>query len=186
MNRLERLREVPDAAWTEAPEPGPHGPRRAPSPVLSPILLPWRVLRAAVRDPGRAWLMYRMALAYVAVSALARLLPLPRAFALVSPRLGFSRPDEESVGRVVNALDTLLAAQIPFIQPQCWRRAAVLHRFLRLAGVDTTIVFGVRTDGAQAVEAHAWIERGGQPFAEAAQTTSFRRVFEFPDLRPIS
>lgn len=124
--------------------------------------------------------MSRMALAYLAVSALARLLPLPKAFAILSPGLSSRVGDERSTDAIVNALDTLLTARVPFIRPQCWRRAVVLHRFLRGAGVDTVIVFGVRTDGGRTVEAHAWVERCGRPFAEAADTSSYQRVFEFP------
>ncbi len=128
--------------------------------------------------------MSRMALAYFAVSALARLLPLPKAFARLSPRLRSPASDPRRTAAVVNALDTLLTAGIPFIHPQCWRRAAVLHRFLRREGVDTVIVFGVRMEGPRTVEAHAWLERSGKPFAEAAETAAYQRVFEFPAGRP--
>lgn len=124
--------------------------------------------------------MSRMALAYFAVSVLARLLPLPRAFAHLSPKLSSPAADPRKTDAIVNALDTLLTAGIPFIRPQCWRRAAVLHRFLRQEGIDTVIVFGVRTEGPRTVEAHAWVERAGQPFAEAVETAAYRRVFEFP------
>ena len=58
--------------------------------------------------------------------------------------------------------------------------AAVLRRFLRQEGIDTVIVFGVRMEGPRTVEAHAWLERSGQPFAEAAETAAYRRGFEFP------
>jgi len=138
-----------------------------------------------MRDPARVWLMVRMAIAYLAVSALARLLPLPRAFAAMSPRLGSPMGDQRKTDAMVNALDTLLTARIPFVHPQCWRRAVVLHRFLRLEGIDTVIVFGVRTDGARTVEAHAWVERAGQPFAETADTAPYQRVFEFPGGRSL-
>jgi hypothetical protein len=163
MNRIERLREVPDAAWT-----------------ASPKRLPARIAGALFRDPVRVLLMSRMALAYASVSVLARLLPLPKAFALISPRLARDEGPEGRAGAVVNAVDTLLTARIPLIHPQCWRRAAVLHRFLRHEGLDTRIIFGVRMDGARTVEAHAWLEREGQPFAEAGATASYQRVFEFP------
>ena len=124
--------------------------------------------------------MSRMAAAYVAVSVLARLLPLPRAFGHLSPTLSFPSADPRKTDAIVNALDTLLTAGIPFIHPQCWRRAVVLHRFLRREGVDTVIVFGVRMEGPRTVEAHAWLERSGKPFAETAETAAYQRVFEFP------
>ena len=163
MNRLERLREVPDAAWTK-----------------SPSRLPARIAGAFVRNPARVWLMSRMALSYATVSVLARLLPLPKAFAFISPRVAESQGAAGRAEAVTNAVDTLLNAGIPLVHPQCWRRAAVLHRFLRHEGLDTRIVFGVRMDGARTVEAHAWLERDGKPFAEAAPTESYQRVFEFP------
>lgn len=129
--------------------------------------------------------MSRMAGAYLLVSVLARLLPLPKAFAAMSPRLGSPPGDQRKTEAIVNALDTLLTARIPLIPPQCWRRAVVLHRFLRHAGIDTVIVFGVRTDGTRTVEAHAWVESEGQPFAEAADTAAYQRVFEFPGDRSL-
>jgi Transglutaminase-like superfamily len=123
--------------------------------------------------------MLRMAFTYLEISVLARLLPLPKAFAMISSRLAPGQADEVAAGQVVNALDNLLGADLPLLRPQCWRRAAVLHRFLRREGVDTAIVFGVTTDGTPTVEAHAWLERDGVPFAEAPQSKSYRRVFEF-------
>ena len=124
--------------------------------------------------------MMRMASTYVAVSILARLTSLPRAFAAVSPARRDVAPDERRVERVVDALNTLLAAGLPGIHPQCWRRAAVLHRFLRFEGVDTAIVFGVAPQASVRIEAHAWLERDGRPFAEAENVANYRRLFEFP------
>ena len=139
-----------------------------------------RVARVLGRDPGRAVLMMRMACGYVAVSVLARLTSLPRAFAAISPSRRNVAPDERRIERTVDALNTLLAAGIPGVHPQCWRRAAVLHRFLRFEGVDTAIVFGVAPQASAAVEAHAWLEREGRPFAEAENISGYRRLFEFP------
>jgi hypothetical protein len=83
------------------------------------------------------------------------------------------------VEQVVSTLDTLLGAKIPGLAPRCWRRAAVLHRYLRLEGVDTQIVFGVTTSGGDLASAHAWLERDGAPIAEAASVAGYRRVHVF-------
>ena len=139
-----------------------------------------RTARVLLREPGRALLMLRMTGAYAAVSLLARVTSLPRAFEAMSPALRGVAPDEARVERTVDALNTLLEAGVPGIHPQCWRRAAVLRRFLRFEGVDTSIVFGIAPSTASAVEAHAWIERNGRPFAEAEDVSAYRRVFEFP------
>ena len=50
----------------------------------------------------------------------------------------------------------------------CWKRAAVLRRYLLLNGIETAVVFGVR-NGEETLAGHAWLERDGRPFLEAAQ-----------------
>jgi hypothetical protein len=175
MNPTNRDTDVPISAWRS--DTARH---RTPRPSTSAAAWPVRVARVLGRDPGRAVLMMRMASTYVAVSVLARLTSLTRAFAAVSPARRDVAPDERRVERAVDALNTLLAAGMPGIHPQCWRRAAVLHRFLRFEGVDTAIIFGVAPQTSAAVEAHAWLERDGLPFAEAENVTSYRRLFEFP------
>lgn len=137
-----------------------------------------RAAGALARSPGRAWLMARMAATYVVVVTAARLLPLDRAFALIAPRPA-RRNSGDNAASVVNALDTLLGAGIPFIRPRCWRRAAVLHRYLRLIGIDTRIVFGVVTEDMALKEAHAWLERDGVPFAEPGRVEQYRRIHAF-------
>jgi Transglutaminase-like superfamily len=137
-----------------------------------------RAARALARDPGRVWLMARMAATYTVVVTAARLLPIDRAFALIAPRPGPRRPGERA-SSVIDALDTLLGAGIPFIRPRCWRRAAVLHRYLRRIGIETRIVFGVVTEQMALKEAHAWLERDGVPFAEPGRVEHYRKIHTF-------
>ena len=47
----------------------------------------------------------------------------------------------------------------------CWKRAAVLRRYLLLNGVETEVAFGIRK-GNETLEGHAWLERDGRPFLE--------------------
>ncbi len=137
-----------------------------------------RIAGTLVRDPARASLMLRMAVSYAVVVTAARFMPLDRAFGLLSTSVGRRLPGQ-SAASVVNALDTLLSAGIPFIHPRCWRRAAVLQRYLRFIGVETTIVFGVLTEGTALLEAHGWLERDGAPFAEPGSVAQYRRIHTF-------
>ena len=185
MDPQEIRRTETDSCWPRRP-PSLASERLAghlPVGLPSSTFLFLRVLRALLNDPLRVVLMIRVAVSYLTVAVLARRMPLPAAFAWISPRLAARSADERGLGRIVNAVDTLLVAGIPLIHPQCWRRAAVLHRFLRHAGVDTKIVFGVDAESTQPLDAHAWIEREGRPFAEPASVARYRRVFEFPDPR---
>jgi hypothetical protein len=51
-------------------------------------------------------------------------------------------------------------------KPVCWKRAAVLHRYLSINGIATRIVFGVRNETGGNVSGHAWLEANGQPILE--------------------
>ncbi|HET7288167.1 MAG TPA: lasso peptide biosynthesis B2 protein, partial [Pyrinomonadaceae bacterium] len=51
--------------------------------------------------------------------------------------------------------------------PVCWKRAAVLHRYLSRSGIPTRIIFGVRNESGGKVAGHAWLEREGHPILES-------------------
>ncbi|HZX15060.1 MAG TPA: lasso peptide biosynthesis B2 protein, partial [Thermodesulfobacteriota bacterium] len=51
----------------------------------------------------------------------------------------------------------------------CWKRALVLYHFLRKAGVNVQICFGVRLPNIEAkdeLEGHAWLIYNGEIFLE--------------------
>jgi hypothetical protein len=140
-----------------------------------------RGARLVAREPGRALLALRMSAWVAALSLLVRLVPLPRALGLVAPgRLGPAPRDpaaeQESLARL---LDAVLASDFWVFTPTCWKRAAVLHRFLALRGIETRIVFGVRREGDDALAGHAWLEREGRPLLEAC-APDYRVTYSFP------
>ena len=51
-------------------------------------------------------------------------------------------------------------------KPICWKRAAVLHRYLSRNGTATRIIFGVRGENDGKVDGHAWLEANGEPILE--------------------
>lgn len=69
---------------------------------------------------------------------------------------------------LARAIDLLLSADVFIFKPVCWKRAAVLHRYLSRKGVPTRIVFGVRNEAGGKVTGHAWLEANGQPILESA------------------
>ncbi len=50
----------------------------------------------------------------------------------------------------------------------CLPRSLVLQRLLREAGIQSELRLGVRKVGGS-LEAHAWLERGGEPLGETAE-----------------
>jgi len=76
--------------------------------------------------------------------------------------------DNELPDRLARSIDLVLSADILFIKPICWKRAAVLRRYLSKNGIATRIIFGVRNEPEGKVSGHAWLEANGEPILEKA------------------
>jgi hypothetical protein len=87
------------------------------------------------------------------------------------------RPDAEArVAASVRMVD-LVTARLP-VDTACLPRSVALWSLLRRQGVASQIVIGVRPGGAP-LDAHAWVERNGQPINETPE-----RVATFARLEP--
>ncbi|HET6646951.1 MAG TPA: lasso peptide biosynthesis B2 protein [Pyrinomonadaceae bacterium] len=137
--------------------------------------------RKLVRDPAESILILRMASWVAILSLLVKLQPLPRALKLVSVGV---LPDPkhapaETEKRLGHAIDLLLGTNLLVFKPICWKRAAVLHRYLALHGIATRIVFGMRKTPEGAVDGHAWLEIGGKPILETT-IPNYKVTYAFP------
>jgi hypothetical protein len=150
--------------------------------LFTAISLSSKALSLAVRQPSSALLILRMAWWVVIVSIVLRQLPLDRALRFVSPRKVRKRAAEQrdsSPGRIADLLDALLQTDLLAFTPTCWKRAAVLHRFLALNGIETKIVFGAQVNGNGELKGHAWIEANGEPLLEKAKP-DYKVTYVFP------
>ena len=122
--------------------------------------------RKVATRPGEAWLMCRMAWWVAVLSLTARWVSLPRALQIVAGNQHYGGPQtpQEDLARVI---DQLLSADVLMFKPICWKRAAVLHRYLSRNGIDTRIIFGVRNEAGGEVAGHAWLESNGKPILES-------------------
>jgi Transglutaminase-like superfamily len=129
-----------------------------------------RATRKFVSQPGEAWLMCRMAWWVTVLSVAARWFSLPRALAIVAgteTRARRSKDLDPAVQqRLARAIDMLLSAGVLHFKPICWKRAAVLHRYLSRNGLATRIIFGVHNEAGK-VAGHAWLEAAGEPILES-------------------
>jgi hypothetical protein len=145
----------------------------------------YRAGRKIVLQPGEALLLCRMAWWVVVLSIAARRYPLPRALEIVAgrrPDEQFDRPaltDPSSQYRLARAIDLLLSTDVWIFKPICWKRAAVLHRYLSRHGTQTRIIFGVRNDASGKVMGHAWLESEGQPILETTPP-EYVATYRFP------
>lgn len=134
-----------------------------------------------VRDPGESTLILRMAAWVSILSILVKLRPLPRALEMITARTERVSPSstKETERRLARAIDLLLGTDLLIFKPICWKRAAILHRYLALNGIATRIVFGVRKAADGAVDGHAWLEVAGKPILETT-IPNYKVTYAFP------
>ena len=130
------------------------------------------------RNPRRALLIFRMANWLVLFTILMRFLSMPRALQFVSAPLrnGAGKSDEKELA---SAVDSLLSADVFVFRPSCWKRAAILHRYLALGGIESRINFGMRKDGDGEMRGHAWLERSGRAILETTPP-DYKVTYSFP------
>ncbi|MEP6921360.1 MAG: lasso peptide biosynthesis B2 protein [bacterium] len=140
-----------------------------------------RGTRKVVLNPGESFLIARMAVWVSVLSIIVHRQPLPRALQIVSAKTqGTAQPSPgETAQRLARAIDILLGADLLIFKPICWKRAAILHRYLALNGIATRIVFGVRKGSKGEVDGHAWLEAAGQPILEAT-APNYKVTYTFP------
>ena len=126
-----------------------------------------RLGRKFVTRPREALLLCRMAWWVAVVTVTARWYSLPRALAIVAGHKHGKQPGRLNQEELARVVDLLLSADVLMFTPVCWKRAAVLHRYLLRNGINTCIIFGVRNEAGGKVSGHAWLEAGGQPILES-------------------
>ena len=131
-----------------------------------------------VKSPGEAWLLIRMATWVVVITGLLRFQPLPRVLSLATPRKVL-RQTSISNQRMAELLDLLLGTDIFVFTPTCWKRAAVLYRYVSMNGTTAQIVFGVRKEGDGILNGHAWLESARKPILEK-DPPLYQATYSFP------
>jgi len=138
-----------------------------------------RAIRLTVRRPARVWLLLRMATWVVILSGLVKVLTLPRALAVVATTVRTDAHGDIDGNDLSSAIDALLELDLLMFRPKCWKRATILHRYLALQGIATTIVFGVRKEADGELKGHAWLQNSGQPFLES-EPPLYKITYTFP------
>lgn len=100
-----------------------------------------------------------------AVPVLMRL-PLPRVAALISRPTRRSPPSATEVERLERV--TALAPRVagPVVRRGCLTRGVTLFWFLRRAGLDIELRFGIDPADGEDTDGHCWLSLDGEPFLE--------------------
>ena len=91
-------------------------------------------------------------------------------------RSGSPRIDQQELA---SAVDALLATNVFVFRPSCWKRAAILHRYLALEGIESRINFGMRKEDDGEMTGHAWLERSGKAILENSPP-NYTVTYSFP------
>ena len=137
--------------------------------------------RKFISRPREALLLCRMAWWVAVLSVTARWYSLPRALQIVAGNQNKHPPSEKAPNQdeLARAMDLLLSADLFMFKPICWKRAAVLHRYLLRNGIATRIIFGVRNETSGTFGGHAWLEADGHPILESS-TPEYVVTYTFP------
>src|SRR5436309_3307626 len=120
-----------------------------------------RLLRL-LRHPGDLLLFLRILLFAAAVPILFRL-KMTAVQAVIEPREILPAPDR--VDQIVRYTDLALHHGWPAVRRSCLVRGTTLYYFLRRAGLDVALWFGVGyVDGKLA--GHCWLMKDGEPYLE--------------------
>jgi hypothetical protein len=87
-------------------------------------------------------------------------------------------PDAEQ--KTSEYVDAVLVAFRPVVRPGCLVRGLTLYHFLREAGIDVSLSFGVgKVDGR--FTGHCWLVKDGRPFLEPDQSELlYTETFRLP------
>lgn len=136
----------------------------------------------AARDPKKAILALRIGVWVLIISGMVKVLSLPRLLSIITPRNRAELRDGEDTTsqlRLVQLTDQLLNLNTLVFTPTCWKRVAVLYRYLALNGILSIVFFGVSKDSEGQLFGHAWLEVQGKPVFESSPP-NFHVTYTFP------
>ena len=147
---------------------------------LAAVRMPAKIVRMVSRDSRGFFMLLRMAFWVATLSLMVKVLPLPTTFRIITPRIKTRTPDDPQAiqDRLARLIDRLLALDLFVFTPTCWKRAAILHRYLALNGMPNRVIFGVRNAQEKILEGHAWLEANDQPILEKI-APQYTKIYAF-------
>jgi hypothetical protein len=134
----------------------------------------------ALRGVRESVLFAYLALFAAAVPLMMRL-PLPRLERLVTRSPGPVRPSAARVDRIAGLLPIAIRAFHPLVRPGCLTRGVTLFWFLRRAGLDVELRFGVDPLQLEDADGHCWLVLDGEPLLEQVDPRPrFAELYAFP------
>lgn len=117
-----------------------------------------------IKNPSDALLILHVAIFAALVPLLMRL-PLATVSRLVTPRRAPVTPDPKRVAQLEALVPAVLQAGRPLLRTHCLPLGLTLYHFLRRAGVEVELCFGMGAQGP-GYSGHCWLRLYDMPYLE--------------------
>lgn len=144
-----------------------------------------RWLRALLklRSPGDALLALEV-FAFAAIVPLLAQVRLDRLRRLLTPPVPRGPANPDLIDRIIRCVDGVRALGKPVVGQSCLTRGLTLYYFLRRAGLDVALCFGVDYEEG-GLAGHCWLVRDGEPFLEPGPPPRrYTEMYRFPSGHP--
>jgi len=118
-----------------------------------------------LRGP-RDWLELVRVCVFAATMPLALRLPLPRLAALITRPPRAQRVEGSDIERLERVMTLAPRILRPLVRTGCLTRGLTLYWFLRRAGLEVELRFGLDPVGADPADGHCWLTLDGEPYLE--------------------
>ena len=133
-----------------------------------------------LRNAREALLLARICAFAATVPVLMRL-QLPRAAALLTRPPRRPKPSAVKIERLAHLTDLAPRVARPLVRPGCLTRGVTLFWFLRRAGLDVELRFGLDPSENRPTDGHCWLSLADEPFLEKSDPRArFAELYRFP------
>jgi hypothetical protein len=108
-------------------------------------------------------------------------LPLPRVASLLTRPPRRRSPGPAETERIRRLVDLAPRIAHPVVKPGCLTRGVTLFWFLRRAGLEVELRFGLDPGDARLPDGHCWLTLDGEPFLEKRDPhPRFTEIYRLP------
>lgn len=132
-----------------------------------------------IKNPGDVLLAIQVVTVAAIVPLITRL-PLDTLSRIITPRSVPQAVDPRRVTQLTALIPAVLHAGCPFLRTHCLPRGLVLYYFLRRAGLEVELCFGMGASKGE-YSGHCWLSSQGSPYLENGDPTPrYVEFYRFP------
>jgi len=133
----------------------------------------------SISDAHDAFLFFRI-LVFAAIIPFLLRFKLRTVTKLIQPRRISRIHEYADVEKIVAYVDAAPRVAAPFVRRGCLTRGLTLYRFLRKAGLEISLCFGIGQTEEE-FSGHCWLMKDGEPFLEPrAPEPTFTKIYSLP------